>query len=467
MNTMKHIIWMAALVLTVATLSACSNDDEPTAAEQPAQSRTFTVTTTLSPRNGAATRSTMTDNGDGSISAEWQVGDQLLAFYADNSASGSATTIARVIAVDPSTKAATITLTLTDPKVGNDNIFFGYPYSFYAGTKNPETDQIGTLADINSNYARLWGVGGLYVSSSDVTISNVVMDPLMCIWKFTFKDGSTDITSAITKLVIDFPNNGRTYSVTPTSLSTIYVALSCDYVNQQPICITATTASGVYRKTAARVTLETGKTYTSTGLALKKAEVGKVFGEDGNIYDNAAAATTAGTTAAALITYVGNDAETNTTYNHGLALALTDCTGTSWCSQPDENCPAIRYSAVDGAMNDMAGIANTDGLIAYTAHTHSAASVARDYNDGDYPIGTSEWFLPSAGQWNKMITAAGGYTALRDGFNGIGGTNLANASYWTSTEVSSPNAWAYYFYDGTWVNDTKNGVKSVRSALAF
>ncbi len=75
MKTIKHIIWMAALVLTVATWSACSNNDALAVTEEPVQPRTYTVTTTLSPKGGAQTRSTMTDNGDGSISAEWNEND--------------------------------------------------------------------------------------------------------------------------------------------------------------------------------------------------------------------------------------------------------------------------------------------------------------------------------------------------------------------------------------------------------
>ena len=45
---------------------------------------------------------------------------------------------------------------------------------------------------------------------------------------------------------------------------------------------------------------------------------------DGKIYETQAAATKQGATTVARICYVGNDAETNETYNHGLALALTD-----------------------------------------------------------------------------------------------------------------------------------------------
>ena len=465
MKTIKHIIWMAAIALTAATWTACSNDDEPTTAEQPAQPRIYTVTTTLSPRNGATTRSTMTDNGNGSISAEWQVGDKIWVGYDDNGGTDPETT-AEVTAVDPTTKAATITVTLTNPKDGGD-ITFGYPYSFYTGTKKLLTDQRGTLADINANFAAIYGDVKMTVSGSNITLPAVTMEPAMCIWKFSFTDGANDITSAITKLVIDFPNDGEDpYEITPSSQNTIYVAIYADedVINAEPICITALTASGFYRKSAASVTLAEGKTYTTTGFALKKAEVGKVFGADGNIYDNVAAANAA-STALAKIAYVGNDAETNTTYNHGLALALTDANGGSkavWCSQSSETCLATQYGYVQMHFNDMTGIAYTDALVGHATHTHAAANAARNYNNGTHPTGTSAWFLPSAGQWDKMIDAAGGDAALRTN------AGLQESRYWTSTEYDTQYSWNYNFGMGGWGPDFKDqSSRFVRSALAF
>ncbi|MBE6252268.1 MAG: hypothetical protein E7109_01945 [Bacteroidales bacterium] len=483
---MKHIIWMAALVLTAATWSACSNKENLTVAEEPEQPRTYTVTTTLSPRDGAATRSTMTDNGDGSISSEWQVGDQLWVGYYNNTSETPVETTATVTAVDLSTKAATITVTLIDPKDGGA-IGFGYPYSLYTGTKKLRTDQIGTLDDINANFASIYGDGTLTVSGSDVTLPAVTMEPAMCIWKFSFTDGANDITSAITKLVIDFPNDDEDpYEITPSSLRTIYVAIFADsnVINAEPICITAQTSTGVYRKAAASVTLAAGRTYTST-VALSNAQIGKLFGADGNIYANEAAATAAGTTPIAMICYVGAagsaDSSTGSEAYMGMALALTDAgTNVKWCSKYGAICLPTQYASGQQT-NDMAGIANTTNLVighaAPNTRTHPAASAARNYNSGTHPTGTSEWFLPSAGQWDKMVNACknvlgtnNNYEDLRDGFSARGGTNLLNAYYQTSTENSASMSFRYDFSTGNNGNiDYKdvNGGGYVRPAFAF
>ena len=200
----------------------------------------------------------------------------------------------------------------------------------------------------------------------------------------------------------------------------------------------------------------------ATALAELKAEyVGKYITATGDIK-------TGSEGAVAIICYVGTDAETNADYKHGLALALADANGGSKCEWVDwhsKNLPK-QYSTQAEAKTDMAGIANTDELASgFAADAAYAAPLARAYNDGAHPTGTSEWFLPSVGQWDKMITAAGGYADLKT----IAG--LPQSRYWSSTEKDSDNAWCYRFSDGNWVGYGKTGVTSttpyVRAALAF
>ena len=153
---------------------------------------------------------------------------------------------------------------------------------------------------------------------------------------------------------------------------------------------------------------------------------GKLIGRDGKIYDNVAAATAAGTTAAAKIIYIGTTG--HATYNHGLALALTD----------------------EGQMNWNTAISTCSGKNTST------------------PVTGATWLLASKDQWEKMISAAGSGTALRDGFSGItGASNLQSASYWSSTETSG-YAWVFPFGSGNWyTNNTGWGGFYVRACLAF
>jgi len=156
---------------------------------------------------------------------------------------------------------------------------------------------------------------------------------------------------------------------------------------------------------------------------------GKLIGTDGKIYADVAAATAAGTTAVAKIIYIGTTGDA--TYNHGLALALTDesSSGMGWNN-------------------------------AKTACTNKNTSAT---------VESASWMLPSKDQWTKMITAADSYTALRDGFSGItGASNLQSGVYWSSTEFGSDNAWYFHFRDGNWGQGYKgNGNMRVRACLAF
>lgn len=212
------------------------------------------------------------------------------------------------------------------------------------------------------------------------------------------------------------------------------------------------------KKYIAKATVEELPAIAEAGK-LKMATLGDVILSDGKF----GVAGTAGQLAK--IAYLGNDAETNTDYNHGLALALEDVSGTkAWCDQTSVTClnAGHQYDSEAGAKGDMAGIDNTNMLKSYYVHDHDAASAARGYNGGTHPDGTSEWFLPSAGQWNKMFTAAGGYANLK--------TNASlneEENYWSSTECNAGVAWDFDSSDGTWYSNSKTYVDLVRACLAF
>ena len=105
----------------------------------------------------------------------------------------------------------------------------------------------------------------------------------------------------------------------------------------------------------------------------------------------------------------------------------------------------------------MAGLANTDALVGHDSHTHAAANAARNYNSGTHPTGTSAWFLPSAGQWDKMATAASGYNNL----------GLQSSTYWSSSELDAYSAWVFGSGYGYWGSRYKDDNYLVRSCLAF
>ena len=183
-------------------------------------------------------------------------------------------------------------------------------------------------------------------------------------------------------------------------------------------------------------------------------DVGKVLCSDGSIYATASAASADSKTAVAMITYL------DVTTHKGLAMSLTDVNTGSFCFQTDETCLANQYGAADVALGDMDGLANTTALVAHATHEHGAAHVAANYNVAR-PEGASAWFLPSAGQWDRMVTAAGGYESLESELG------LASDYYWSSSERNFYNAWAISFASQTWGNYTKTNTRRVRACFEF
>lgn len=267
---MEKYIWMAAIAMTAATFTACSNDDLLEENTPAPQGKIVTLTTTLSPKGGDATTRALEDPGDGTLSSTWAVGEEFFVAYEDNG-NTSPTAKARVTSVDGS-GSATITVDLVDPKDDSD-IYFNYPYSAISLEKDIYYDQLGTLADVSANYDMCSGSGTLHVDAGVATLpTGVTMTRDAFIWKFTFTDGTNGITSQITSLIVD-DGMGCPYTVSPSGQSTIYVAMYGG-MGATPYSITATTNSGVYTKTSGSVSLDNGKLYTSNNLALTaKAEV--------------------------------------------------------------------------------------------------------------------------------------------------------------------------------------------------
>ena len=455
---------MAALLAVGAIMTGCSNEDNIDNPQQPANNdNVVTLTATVSLDGGAQTRAITPSSGAKTFEAT----NKIAVIYKNTTGSGETVKAeSGTLTLSADGTKATFTVTLTNP-ASNSAVRYIYPATM---AKDVAADATITSDDATIDYTGLFGsqngnlttLGTNYdlavfdgsLSGTDLPASASLLNPL-AVCALTLKDGGSDITSSVTSLNVSDGTN--TYHVTPSGLSEIYVAMKP--VASQKIAFTAATGSKTYFKTTASAqTLAKSTIYNSITVSMTELAVNKVIGADGNIYADAAAASTAGTTAVAKIAYLGSDAETSTTYNHGLALALSDVTSyQTWCSQTASTCLTTQYSSESAAKGDMAGLANTDELVGHGTHTHNAANAARNYNSGTHPAGTSAWFLPSAGQWDKMATAAGGYNNL----------GLQSYVYWSSSERNANYAWGYDSGNGNWGNGSKDIGYFVRACLAF
>lgn len=163
----------------------------------------------------------------------------------------------------------------------------------------------------------------------------------------------------------------------------------------------ATTAEG--RKYIAKVTVDTSK----SNVSLEMATWGNYIGSDGKFYATTAAAGGAEKTAA-LIAYIGDDADTSEegkTY-HGLAFALQDVTS-KWDSHVySQNSLDIIISNIISQMN---GIVCTNDMEAISGYddTNPAKAVRAYSVEGFIPTdyGFSKWFMPCFGQFYKSLNS--------------------------------------------------------------
>ena len=184
------------------------------------------------------------------------------------------------------------------------------------------------------------------------------------------------------------------------------------------------------------VTVKEKKAVTSKlASEVTSDDIFKVIASDGMIYDNIAAAESAGTVAQGLVVYVGSGTG-NDTYTHGMALALKDEGNYTW----------------------------------------SGAKNACNAKNTSTPIVGALWIQASKDQWNTMFNAVGGDCKLRDCFASAGGTNLKKVeNYWagSSHEDSGEQGDYYTFSDsnlsGSWCSTSViyNNPYLVRPCIVF
>ena len=421
MKTTK-IFMMAALALTFA---ACSNDDNDIQTPgQPAKAKGIPFTATISIDNSAATRA-ITENGT-TLETSWAAGDKVALIHNGVNDEMEVESVSGGV--------ATITGTITGSPSGGDAVTIIYPSDAADGTTgNVKADvlaaQNGTLTgtggtSIAEKYDVRKGTGTLNSDGSSLS-GNVSLTNQNAIFKLTLKDieGANDVSATSVKI----------YNQENTLLTTIIPASGYEKVMYVALPTTATTlkfsvtdGTTNYFNMASGLSLA-AKYYQST---IKLATVGHVIAANGKCYKDASAATGASTTAVAMIAYVGSGTD-NATYQHGLAIALSDEGEMFW-------------------------------------------STAKSTCEGKTAVSGAAWLLPSQDQWKAMFKANGGSESSYSGLNSALATAGGNSSellgsYWSSTETGGSTAYFVRIFGDTanFMSDGKASDYGVRACLAF
>lgn len=251
-NIMKYFN-LAVLLVAMATMTGCMKED----LEENSLVGDITLTASVK---------LDTDNGSKHLDANgvktFVAGEQIAVVYTNSSDQlVKATSVALTNGnITNEGKAATFTVTLTNPK--NGTVKYVYPASMVddGGNETAITSQNGTLESLSSLYDYAYGTGSFDGSS----LPNITLTNQFAIGKITMKNyaGSSDLSDITGVTVTDGTN---TYTITPASTSMtwpIYVAMKP--VSNQTITVTATGSSYNYTKTVTDKTLTAGNMYTLT-----------------------------------------------------------------------------------------------------------------------------------------------------------------------------------------------------------
>ena len=223
--------------------------------------------------------------------------------------------------------------------------------------------------------------------------------------------------------------------------------------------------------------------------AVTSNHVGWIITSDGDVVNTAAAATYFCKTSVAMIAYVGEagTADTSNGTYKGLAISLNDIGNKiNWCEQTSAFCQTSQYTTISDALTDKGGISQTTTYVTNASgHTHPVVTAIAGYRTSTtHPSGTSDWFLPSMGQWNLMVKALvtkAGKTAvnLSEGDNAImknntfdslftqaGATGLDHG-YFSCTEQNEAFIWLYSSSMGKAFVARKNDSAYLRLIIAF
>ena len=423
----RKLLWAALSMTAALMMTACSSDDNDTteAPVAPSAAKTIPYTVTVG-GDEATTRATVDSNnktlrfaeGDKLYITGENIQGELDLKDGDAGKSSGATFSGNLEYTGGGTPADDLELTATLVSAQQNSgqvsvdaagaVTVNYPTTAYCTSVNDAVQQYSHLTDEST-----YGAHAFTLAQQTAFLN----------FEITFIDNTADGTPLST--VVSNGNSAICTAnvTTTTNAAGNVVAQFVLPVNAGTELSSATVTMGSKAALAISDATLTGKVYNVTrtqaaaalALNLTSPAVGQVIGSDGKNYDYASLPS--GVTAVAKICYVSG--------SNGLALALTD----------------------EGQMNWSTAIT--------TCAAHTPA----------FTGGT--WKLATQGEWDNMITAAGSYSALCEGFSSVGGTNMIPYYYWSSTEFDSNGAWSYEFGDGEWSADGKGEVASVRACLAW
>ena len=147
---------------------------------------------------------------------------------------------------------------------------------------------------------------------------------------------------------------------------------------------------------------------------------------------------------------------------HGLiASKINQSTGIRWFGGSNTTTRAKADGIGAGLKNSYIVIANQGSVDG----NDFAATACNEYSITESNVNYGSWYLPSKYELNLLYLQSATVSSVSQA-NG-GNALLTNASYWSSTEATSTQAYQQHFGTGTPNQNTKDASNSVRAIRTF
>lgn len=144
-------------------------------------------------------------------------------------------------------------------------------------------------------------------------------------------------------------------------------------------------------------------------------------------------------------------------------IGLENLTAGFWTNLSGTISDVVTETNESLAMCDFAGKTNSQNIILAKPTESTAAHQCAAYSTEGF--GTNSWFLPSCGQWGvAQLNRVKIDTSISAT---IGSDPLRSASYWTSTQYNSNNAWIFGWVNGAKRGTTKSNSYTVRPFCTY
>ena len=154
------------------------------------------------------------------------------------------------------------------------------------------------------------------------------------------------------------------------------------------------------------------------GVGKEQAQIGYILATNGKFYKNQADLIASGQTGAAIVVCINETVESGENYT-GLALALKPSTKQYiWGGGSTKCCEQYAACFMGDEEVKLNGLAVTKSLSADTCPncggTHPVFQATKTFQPTINGEGFSPWFVPSTGQWIKMVKSFGAYTEYKN-----------------------------------------------------